>query len=243
MIYLIDDNKDNLRQREFGITFVEEDTFNGYLTSIPQIEKREKASDISHLTFLNNAKCILLHATTEDWDKEKGFLSGSTTNVTKIREEIADYGDKIPLVLFSGGMGEPQYEPEKNPNFISSMRKNLLYERLWDFVEHYKNTDEIELKILVWGKNFLAQEFSELANKLLESLILQDGTDKLNLSVFSDNQPIFERLISLAFPTEKIETAIKYLETNQITNSDFCKKINLIKESFVKYGKNIHTWK
>ena len=34
-----------------------------------------------HLDFLKTADCILLHTTTEDYNKEKGFISGSKTNV------------------------------------------------------------------------------------------------------------------------------------------------------------------
>jgi len=243
MIYLIDDNQSGQRLRQYNISFVEEDYFNGYLTSKEKIEKRDKADDISHLAFLNDAKCILLHTTTEDWDEEKGFLPGSTTNVRKIKEDIADFGDKIPLVLFSNGMGEPVYFHKENPKFIQEIKKNIFYEHLYDFVEHYKNTGEIELRILAWGKNFQAKEVSRLANYLLETIAFLNGTEPFDISLLSDKQQDFKTIIEMALPYTNYRDILNDLERNMVSISEFRNKINLISESFLKYGKNIYPWK
>ena len=243
MIYLIDDNQTNQRLSLYNISFVEDDTFKGYLTSIERLEKREEASDISHLEFLKNAKCILLHATTEDWDKEKGFLSGSTTNVRKIREDIADYGDKIPLVLFSNSMGEPVYSYKEKPDFIREIKKNILYEHLYDFVEHYKNTGEIELRILAFGKNFQAKEVSLLANDLLEKVARLSGTEKFEISQLSEKQQGFKTFIEMSLPNANYLDFLNNLQHSPMNISEFRNKVNLINESFLKYGKNIYTWK
>jgi hypothetical protein len=222
---------------------VEEDTFKGYLTSIEKLEKREKASDISHLTFLNDAKCILLHITTEDWDTEKGFLKGSLSNVTKIKEEIADYGDKIPLVLFSNSMGEPIYSYQDHPNYIREIKKNLLYERLYDFVEHYQNTDTIELRILALGKYFQAKEVSNLANVLLEALAFLNGTDMFEIALITREQQVFEAFIKMSFPTVNYQNILNDVKNNPISIHEFRNKVNSISESFLKYGKYIYPWK
>jgi len=237
MIYLIDDNQSNQRLNQYNISFVEEDTFKGYLISKERIAKREKASDISHLAFLKDAKCILLHITTEDWDEEKGFLSGSTTNVRKIKEDISDFGDETPLVLFSNGMDEPIVE---NPRFISGIKKNLFYEHLYDFIEHYKNTGEIELRILAWGKNFQAKEVSKLTTILLETFAFQESTDKLKQSDLPEQ---FQKFIEMSLPSVNYEDILDDLEKNPITVIEFRKRINSITESFLKYGKNIYPWK
>jgi hypothetical protein len=235
MIYLIDDNQNNQREK-LGANFVDNRVFAGFLTSVERIEKRAP-SDISHLDFLSDARCILLHTTTEDWDTEKGFLSGSCFNVRKIKEDIADFGDKIPLVLFSNSMGEPVYEN----NCIREIKKNLLYERLYDFVEHYKNTDEIELRILAWGKHFQAKEIASLANILLESVAFLDGTEKFEMNFLLSNQPVFQKFIKKSFPNNADEV-FKHLEQNQISVSEFRNKINTIAISFKNYGKNIYPW-
>ena len=168
MIYLIDDNHNNQRQNQYKIDFVENETFQGILTSVERIEKRERADDISHLEFLKDAKCILLHVSTADWDENEGFLEESTTNVEKIKTIISDYGCYVPLVLFSNKMNETaDYNPQKEPDFIREIKKNIFYKNLYDFVENYKNTGKIELRILAWGKNFKAIEVSRLADELL----------------------------------------------------------------------------
>jgi hypothetical protein len=222
---------------------VEEDIFKGYLTSIERLEKCEKVGDISHLAFLEDAKCILLHTTTEDWNAEKGFLSGSTSNVEKIRADIADCGDKIPLVLFSNGMGEPVYSYKEKPNIIWGIKKNILYEHLYDFVEHYKDRNEIELRILAWGRNFRAKEISLLANDFLETIVLLNGIETFEISKLSDKQQVFKTFIEISISDVNYQDILNNLENNPINIAEFRNKLNLIIESFLKYGKNIYPWK
>jgi len=244
MIYLIDDNQNNQRQ-SLGIYFVEEDIFNGYLTSVEKIEKREQTNDISHLDFLRKAKCILLHSTIEDWDTEKGFLKGSTTNATKIKESIANEGENIPLVLFSlkeAQSDENIYRPEKNPNFVNLINKNLFYTRLYDFVNYYKDRNIIELRILVYGKNFQAIEIKRLSEIILELVALKNGDDKFAITDISGKQHVFKNFMELSFPDDNWINILNDLEDNPMAISEFRNKINLITESFLKYGKNICSW-
>jgi len=243
MIYLIDDNQNNQRKSQYGIDFVENGTFREILTSIERIEKSEKADDISHIEYLNDAKCILLHTTTEDWDKTNGFLSGSITNATKITEMIAYEGKKIPLVLFSNQMSEvADYNGEENPNFIREIKKNVLYERLYDFVEHYKNTGKIELRILALGKKFQAIEVLRLANELLGIVASYNDEDKFLITHISGKLHIFKEFIEMALPNISYKNILFDLEDNTISISEFRNKINIITESFLKYGKNIYNW-
>ena len=244
MIYLIDDNQNNQRNK-LGISFVEEGIFKGYMTYIEKLEKRELADDISHLDFLKNARCILLHSTTEDWDNEKGFLKKSTSNATKIKEKVADFGDNIPLVLFShreAQTADSIYQPEKNPNFINLINKNDFYKNLWDFVEFYKKTDKIELRILVWGKNFKAKEISGLANELLGIIASFNGMGKLLITDISEKLQVFKTFVELSLPEADYVSILNDLEDNPISITEFRNKINLITESFVKHGKNIYNW-
>jgi hypothetical protein len=240
MIYLIDDNQSNQRQKQYCIDFVENGTFCDVLISIEQIEK---CDGVLHLEFLKDAKCILLHSTIEDWDANKGFLKGSITNATKITEMIACDGDKIPLVLFSNKMSEiADYDYQKFPNFIRELKKNKFYERLYDFVVHYRNTDEIELRILALGKNFKAEEAAHLANELLRAVASLKDEDEFLITHISCKLQIFKEFIEMSLPNVNFQNILCDLEDNPINISEFQDRVNLITESFFKYGKNIHNW-
>lgn len=242
MIYLIDDNQNNQRLNNYNITFVEDGDFNGYLKSIEKIEVGKSFSDTSHLDFLKTADCIILHVTTEDYDNDRGFLSGSKTNVLKIKELISQEGELIPLVLFSNAMDDAEFDFENNFNYISAIKKNLLYERLFDFLEYYKNTGKIELRILAWGKNFLSKEITKLSLEILNSIESKEKSEELKLSDLSKIINSFKSFIELSLPKNDINEILDEIEDNPIKIQDFRKKINQIKESFDKYGKNIYTW-
>lgn len=240
MIYLIDDNQQNQRLNNYNITFVDGGEFKDYLTAIEKIEQGQSFSDISHLEFLNSAACILLHSTTEDYNNEKGFLSASINNAILIKEEISKEGEKIPLVLFSNSMGEAEFDIENNPNYIRSLKKNLFYERLFDFLEVYKNTGRVELRILAWGKNFASNEVSRLAFEILSVLDFKNKNDELTLTDLSD--VILSLKSFLALSEQNVDAILIEIEDNPIKIQDFKIKINRITESYEKYGKNIHSW-
>lgn len=243
MIYLIDDNQNNQRLKNYNITFVEDGVFDGYLTSIEKLKEGKSFSDTSHLDFLKTADCILLHTTTEDYDKEKGFLPGSKTNALKIKELISQEGEQIPLVLFSNSMGEAEFDFESNSNYISSIKKNLVYERLSDFLEHYKNTGKVELSILALGKNFTSKGISKLAIEILNSIELKNNSEYLKLYDLSKELKSFKSFVELSFPKNDIDEILNEIEDSPMKIQDFKKKINQTTESYIKYGKNIHSWK
>ncbi len=242
MIYLIDDNQNNQRLNNYNITYIEDGVFDGYLNSIEKLEIGKNFSDISHLQFLKTADCILLHSSAEDYDIEKGFLPGSKTNVIKIKEIIANDGEAIPLVMFSNSMGEPELDYERTSNYISSINKNLFYKRLFDFLDHYKKTGEIELRIIALGKTFASKEISKLAIEILRSMELKDNSENLVLSDLSKSINSFKTFVELSIPKDDFNEILNELEDNPITIQEFKNKINLITESFIKYGKNIHSW-
>lgn len=243
MIYLIDDNQNNQRFNNYNITFIEEGFFDEYLISVEKLEIGKSFSDISHLEFLTTADCILLHSTTEDYDPVRGFQSGSKTNVLKIKELISQEGEKIPLVLFSNSMGNAEFDFQRNPYFINSIKKNLFYERLFDFLEHYKNTGKIELRIIAWGKNFASKEVLKLANEILNSLELKSNESDLKLYDLSNVLISFKSFVELSLPNNQVNHILNDLEDFPMKIHDFKKKINQITESYIKYGKNIYSWK
>ncbi|HBG70065.1 MAG: hypothetical protein A2W93_10025 [Bacteroidetes bacterium GWF2_43_63] len=243
MIYLIDDNQNNQRLSNYNITFIEEGAFDEYLISIDKLEIGSSFSSTSHLDFLKNADCILLHTTTEDFLPGKGFIPGSKTNVLKIKEIISQEGELIPIVLFSNSMGETEYNSDKNPNYISSIKKNLFYERLFDFLENYKNSGIVDLRIIAWGSNFACKEVSRLAIEILSAFESKDNSDRLKLSDLSPIIKSFKTFLELSFSNSKVNEILNDIEDNPIRIKEFKDKIKHITECYAKYGKNTCNWK
>lgn len=237
MIFLIDDNKGDKRRKEMGIHFVDEKLFSDILLPI---DKLLKDTDLS---FLNGALCILIHKTTDDVNENGDFIENSRTNVNKIIDKISDYGTKIPLVMFSNQMAETSaetYNYEVNPNCIYQIKKNLFYERLYDFLDYYKRTNKIELRIIAFGKNFKAVEISRYTQLLIESMLTNSGdeffkTTDVKLSVFRK----FFELAEIGFDFDEF---IIDLEDNPITVSKCINNISLIVESFNDHNENIYGW-
>ncbi|MFE2861763.1 hypothetical protein [Sphingobacterium multivorum] len=242
MIYLIDDNQSNQRIRTYNIKFVEENLFSDCLISLDKLKGGKGTTDISHLEFLNDADCILLHSTTENYDEKLGFLSGVRDNALKIKEKISQEGEKIPLVLFSNSMGEPQFE--ESSNFISSMKKNYFYERLYDFLQYYREKKEVELRILAFGKNFLSKELSRLAINILKGFEIKSNSEPVKLSDISSSSQLisFKKLIGQSFSDNDVNRILIDIEDNPITVNEFRTKINRLVESHSLYGKNIYNW-
>lgn len=242
MIYLIDDNQ-NKQRENLGIDFVNDETFAEVLTSVEKIEKRG-LTELSHLDFLNDAACILLHQSTEDYDFEaNSFISGSRTNVIKIVESIAQEGDVVSLALFSNGMSETVYNYKITPNFVQQINKNLFYSHLYDFVDYYKQSGKIEMRILAWGKNFQSKEVSELAGNLLGKLAYINGSDIFEIKSVADEQNSLLQFIELSLVKDNAADVLRNLEEDPLTVNEFRDKLNRITESFLKYGKNIYPWK
>jgi hypothetical protein len=243
MIYLIDDNQNNQRQINYNITYIEEGVFDGYLTSVEKLNPSESFSEINHLDFLKTADCILLHASTEDFHIDKGFMSGSRTNSIKIKEVISQEGDIIPLVLFSNSMGSPDFDNKDEIKYIRGIKKNLFYERLYDFLKNYQISGKVDLKLLALGKNYASDETIKFGVEVLTALQGKGNTDFLKLSDILPVKNSFKNFIENSLTPSDFERIISSIESQNIQVQDFKKKINLITESYIKYGKNIYPWK
>lgn len=236
MIYLIDDNIGNKRIEEMKISFCDDGSFDNLLISI---ERLEKGCDLS---FLKEAACILIHKTTLDCDENSEFIQNSSTNVSTIIENISDYGKYVPLVIFSNQMSErSEFDYHSNPNCIYQIKKTIFYGRLYNFLEHYQNTNSLELRILARGNNYKATEISHYANKLLQHVAFLPSNQLLNLSSISLS--VFRSFYDLSEITIPFTDLVAHLEDYPISNRKFKKNISLIVNSITSYGKNIHNWK
>ena len=90
-IILIDDNKSNQREI-YGATFVDLEEYEDCLFHVEQLNEN------SDFSFLDDAACVLLHDSFEDYVDGK-FVSGSRMAKEFVREKIK--ANNIPYVVFS----------------------------------------------------------------------------------------------------------------------------------------------
>ena len=130
-IYLIDDNVDGNRQK-YGGGFVDDGMCQDVLTAI------DKLSPSDDLSFVNNASCVLLHKSLEDY--VDGQFHDDSHKVVSILRQIPELGKDIPLVWFSDG--DTLDIGDYRGNTIYSLSKRVFYGRLEPFVIHYQKTDD-----------------------------------------------------------------------------------------------------
>lgn len=236
MIYLIDDDKGNKRVTEFGVHFVDDNSFSDCLTAIDRLPIN------ADLSFLSEAVCLLVHKTTEDISEAGEFIAESTLAATTIINTISDYGQKIPLVIFSNRMSEKaEYNYDENPACIYSLKKNIFYTRLYDFLMHYRSTMQLELRIIAYGKNYRAVEIGRYASLIADNLARYSPDNFFKTEQLKELS-MLEKFYQLSGLAKPYDLFLIELEDNPITLDLFLNNITLIVESIDKYGQNIHDW-
>ena len=231
-IYLIDDNVDGNRQK-YGGGFVDGGVYSNVMVSI------DKLSPADDITFLEDASCILLHKSLEDFFE--GKFHDDSHKVTALIRNLSGVGDSIPLVLFSDG--DTNDLGDYRGQTIFSLSKRAFYGRLESFVLHFQKTNEVELRILAYGQNYTAY----LANRAATSLFvrLQDIQDDDKLPAPKVHCDEMEQIVSLSQPSigKSYKEIIIDLTMKPMTVKDFKNRINIILENIQDYGKNYYTWK
>lgn len=231
-IYLIDDNVDGNRQK-YGGGFVDEGTYKDVMVVYDRLSPDD---DITFL--LDNASCILLHKSLEDYFD--GMFHDDSHKVAMQVRKFSKMGDLIPLVLFSDG--DTNDLGNYKGQTIFSLSKRAFYGRLEQFVLHYQKTQELELQILAYGQNYIAY----LANRAATSLFvrLQDLHDNEKLPAQKVHCEEMEQLVLLSQPSigKTYKEIIIGLMIDPINVQEFKKRINNILESIQDYGKNYFTW-
>lgn len=122
MIYLIDDTPIQMLE--------------GYMkpTEFSDVFKRMDTIPLDDIPSLAGAACVLIHSSFGD------------TAVKRRVQDLFEYGDVAPVVLFSDGDGE---EAKFNgDNYIISIKKSVLYSRLQSFLKDYRKNGRVDLGIL-----------------------------------------------------------------------------------------------
>lgn len=231
-IFLIDDNEDGNRLK-YGAGYVDEGVYQDVLKSIDKLSPKDS------LDFINDSACILLHKSFND------FFNGVYHDGSqKVKTSIMNHplvGRTIPVVLFSDG--DTNDLGDYRENAILSLSKRAFYRRLEDFVLHYQDTHEIDLKILAYGPNYISYLVNRYATLLFSKI--QDLQNNEKLPATKVHCEEMAQIVALSQPSigKIYKDIILDLVTNPITVQEFKNRINNILESIQDYGKNITTWK
>lgn len=216
MIYLIDDTP----QSQIS-TFLNLEDYSDIL------DRREDLS-LEDADYLMDADCILIHTS---------YHNRSVLN--KIRETVCDFGDNVPLVMFSDSdLPEPVFDGE-NRNFIETFKKNVMYSMLPGFLQYYRGSGKADLNVLAYGEQWIRKEVNTMASKLLSKIMFLKGDSPLDKDDI-DAESLMT-ILNLSQPEIGV-TLYDILEDAQ-TVKEFRENINAITESFNTYGKNVYHWK
>ena len=216
MIYLIDDTP----QSQIS-TFLNLEDYSDIL------DRREDLS-LEDADYLMDADCILIHTS---------YHNRSVLN--KIRETVCDFGDNVPLVMFSDSdLPEPVFDGE-NRNFIETFKKNVMYSMLPGFLQYYRGSGKADLNVLAYGEQWIRRELNTLPSKLLSKIMFLKGDSPLDKDDI-DAESLMT-ILNLSQPEIGV-TLYDILEDEQ-TVKEFRENINAITESFNTYGKNVYHWK
>jgi hypothetical protein len=233
MIYLIDDNRYEQQQKLYQADYLFDGSFTSLLTSIYTI----KLTDFQQLgQTLRNADAILLHNTFADADANGVYLDNGR-EARDFIEEIAEEND-TPFVLFSGGISETTFDDDDNPTVVTGINKTLFYSHLFAFLQHYQETQQIELKILAYGSEYKIHDAIKLVETILAALKKRDNKALFDMKFI--NVDTFAKFYSLSKSKKSLAEFLKELSEQAVTVGDFMGKLKKIKKSLIHYGKNIY---
>lgn len=229
MIYLFDDTNSAYIQQ-----YIQPIEFTDVLRHVSAVSSRDvKAMEPSLL----NAEWIFIHKSFKDSD------SGSREVYEYIVNDIADYGEEVPLILFSDeDLPKPSIDKYCS-NLIEAYQKSVFYSRIAAFLEDRRASGHANIELLLYGAGIEVEKVTAAGNRLLALL---RGRDDSTLLKSSDISPVdLMHVINSARPNVGIEyvSLMDAIEGGNITISNFRYNLKSIIESFIVYGTNIHSWK
>ncbi len=232
-IILIDDNSKNQRI-EYNATFVDEEQYEDCLM---HVEHLNSESDFS---FLENAICIMIHDSFED------FIDGSFHKDShKAKEIVEDFIAKtdIPFASFSDGHSITADWREDTPNSLYQIKKSEFYLHLQPFLDYYRENGKLDFRILAYGKNYIKELMYNWCFSVLSNLGNAKDTDVLSVSMV--DRKSLRLIIENSQPTIGVEfnDLMCDIEDRNITVGQLRTNINNFIGNFRKYGKNISSWK
>lgn len=227
MIYLFDDTDQKYIDKHID--------FNEYSDVITFVH-RAKSSDIDvYEHALKKADCILIHRSFRDLDDVN-----KNTVYEKVINDISNLGYSIPLVIYSDG--DREVADFKNDRFLRQIKKLKVYERLKLFLDEYRRSKTIDLRILGYGETNVLQTVIESANIILSKIRFNRPEEVLRPEMLAEIR--LKDLIERSQPSlgiSYLELLFK-IENGEVMIGKFRENINSIVKSFNNYGKNLYTW-
>ena len=228
MIYLFDDTSDLYISK-----YINTLEFTDVLVHVSAVSGREvKLMEPS----LRNAEWIFIHKSFKDSE------GGPREVYDYVVNDIADYGDEVPLILFSDeDRPEPQIDRDYK-NLIEAYKKSVFYSRLSSFLENRRSLGEAKIDLLLYGAGVEVEKVTESGGRILTSNRTKADNDIISLDDFSAADMMY--VINSARPNIEMEyaTLTQLIEQGRISARTLRRNINGIIESFIVYGTNIHHW-
>ena len=228
MIYLFDDTSDLYISK-----YINTLEFTDVLVHVSAVSGREvKLMEPS----LRGAEWIFIHKSFKDSE------GGPREVYDYVVNDIADYGDEVPLILFSDeDRPEPQIDRDYK-NLIEAYKKSVFYSRLSSFLENRRSLGEATIDLLLYGAGVEVEKVTESGGRILTSNRTKADNDIISLDDFSAADMMY--VINSARPNIEMEyaTLMQLIEQGRISARTLRRNINGIIESFIVYGTNIHHW-
>lgn len=223
-IILIDDNQSNLREI-YGASFVDLEEYEDCLFHVEQLNEN------SDFSFLDDAACVLLHDSLEDYVDGK-YVSGSRKAKELIWNKIKD---KIPYVKFSDGhsiIGD--WNPFER-NVIRSIKKSEFYRNLKGFLDTYRESSRIDLRLIAYGSDYEKRELVVLLQKVFDEL--KNVNDKEILTFSFVDTDLLERFFKKVKHVSSLtyENLCDSINAGKLTVSKFKAYINSLASHAIKY--------
>lgn len=192
-------------------------------------------------TALEAADWIFLHRSFEAEFEDEYYM---------IAEDIADWGKKVPLLIFSDGdMPEPVIN-KQTATYIQSFKKREFYSSLPGFLTSIRAKGRTDIQVLLtksWQDGTFSGEMQEQPNIYVLGKEILMGIRALNQDDEVGSYIDLERLKSILDYSQpeigiQTETILAEVENGVLKVGKIRELINKVIDSYNNYGKNIYTW-
>lgn len=192
-------------------------------------------------TALEAADWIFLHRSFEAEYEDEYYM---------IAEDIADWGKKVPLLIFSDGdMPEPVIN-KQTATYIQSFKKSEFYSSLPGFLTSIRAKGRTDIQVLLtksWQDDTSNGEMQEQHNIYALGKEILMGIRALNQDDEVGSYIDLERLKSILDYSQpeigiQTETILADVENGVLKVGKIRELINKVIDSYNNYGKNIYTW-
>lgn len=224
-IILIDDNCQNQRAA-YGASYIDGGEFESCLV---HLEELNEASDFS---FLDNAACVMLHDSLTD-NVDGTFIVGSRMAREIILNKIIERN--IPYVLFSDGHSIIGDWTPDNKNAVKSIKKSEFYRNLKAFLDLYKVSGIIDLRLIAFGANSDKRETVYIIHQLIDDLDNYKDKDLVSLEIL--DEVLYLRFFELAknVATSSYAKVCQMVSEHKLTVSNLRIYLNLLASRAIRY--------